>query len=363
MSQYYKNITNSNVNIKCDELLESLPSFCHGYYISTSGYTKPLTQLAYLQRLDFFFRWLHDYNPYFAKKSLKDYAIDDMGLLKKADFEEFLHHIDVYGAMLLDEIHEYKQLGKVISPSKTSTRNSYLSALNSLFNYFIDEEYLIGNPVSRIRHRKEDKKIIIGLDDYQKDQMMSVIDEGSEYMSSREDSYREKVRIRDRTIILVAMRTGIRVSELVALDLDDIDDRNNRFKVIRKRGKEEYVYFDDEVKQALADCIADRKRFAPADNERALFLSGRGAKSGSRLSVRSVEILVKKYSKLGTPEIGAKMTPHKLRSTCASDIIEKTGDIHYAQTVLGHESITTTTHYIKDNEKLKEERRNLLMGK
>ena len=238
MSQY-KDETNSNVNIRCAEMLEEMPEFCGAYLISMSGYTKPLTQLAYLQRIDFFFRWLHEYNAYFEKRDIRSFSINDLALLRKSDFEDFLHHIETYGALSKIEIYELRKANKFIPSSKASTRNNYLSAINSLFNYFVDEEYLPGNPLSRIRHKKEDKKIVIALDDSQKDQVMSVIDYGSQFLSDRQNAYLEIVRTRDHAIVLLAMRTGIRVSELVGIDVEDVDFKRNRFMVTRKRGKEE----------------------------------------------------------------------------------------------------------------------------
>lgn len=361
MSEFYKNYTNSNSLQKCEELLTTLPYFCEGYIISTSRYNKPLTQLAYLQRLSVFFEWLHENNPYFKKKNITDISIDDMGLLKKSDIEEFLYHIDKYGALTKEEIKDYRAKDKIIIPTKAATGNNYISALNSLYNYFLDNEYLEKSPVARIRHKKETKRPVIALDDYQKDKFIQTIDYGSEFMTKKQNEFREKTMIRDRTIVILMARTGIRVSELVGLDIDDIDFRKNRFSVIRKRGKEEFVYFDDEVKNCLEEWLFDRETYHPVDDERALFITNMGKNKGGRMSVRSIQLLVKKYAVIGTPEIGEKFTPHKLRSTCATDIINKTGDINYAKNVLGHENITTTTRYILDNEKQKEENRNILI--
>lgn len=360
MASEYKEMKNAETEFKIQQMQEKLPKFCHSYIVSISGFNKPLTQYIYLTRLDFFFRWLADYNPYFAKKDIIDYTIDDLGLLKKSDFEEFLHHIDVYGALSKQEIKEMRQDNKVIVSSKPATRNNYMSALNSLFNYFLDNEYLSSNPVSRIRHEKEDKKVVIALDDYQQNKVMDIIENGSEHMTFQQELFRKRTAVRDKAIYLLAMHTGIRVSELVSLDIDDIDYRKHCFTVIRKRSKESVVYFDDTVEAALKDWLEDRKLMLLPDNERALFVSMKGRKIGTRLSVRSVELMVKKYAKIGVPELGSKVTPHKLRSTCATTILDKTGNLKYAQEVLDHENITTTTRYVKENEKLREENRNLL---
>lgn len=363
MSYNYIDSKASQNELKIAELLTFLPKFCHDYIISISGFTKPLTQLAYLQRIQFFLYWLLDNNIYFSKKyaEIKDFTIDDINQLKKIDFEEFFYHISIYGAMRKEKILEANHTSQNIIPTKTATRNNYLSALKSLYTYFLDNEYISNAPVLRIRQRTLDKHQVIALDNYQINQIMDVINHGSSQMSDRQEYNRGKTYIRDKAIYTLALNTGIRVSELVSLDIGDIDFRRHCFNIIRKRGKEDTVYFSDSVEAALLDWLEIRPQFLSDQNEQALFLSTQGSKKGLRLSVRSVEILVKKYAKIGAPEIGSKITPHKLRSSYATKIIEKTGgDINYAKNVLGHENITTTTHYIKDNEKQKELNRNLL---
>ena len=233
-------------------MLTFLPKFCHDYIISISGFTKPLTQLAYLQRIQFFLYWLLDNNIYFSKKyaEIKDFTIDDLNQLKKIDFEEFFYHISIYGAMRKEKILEANHTSQNIIPTKTATRNNYLSALKSLYTYFLDNEYISNAPVLRIRQRTLDKHQVIALDNYQINQIMDVIDHGSSQMSDRQENNRGKTYIRDKAIYTLALNTGIRVSELVSLDIGDIDFRRHCFNIIRKRGKEDTVYFSDSVEAA-----------------------------------------------------------------------------------------------------------------
>lgn len=359
----YKQEKNAETLDKCQEMLDSLPGFCSGYAVSISGFNKPLTQLAYLQRISVFCRWLYEYSVYFAKKPITDFTIDDMALLKKADIEEFLHHLDMYGAASKEEIKTARQTKTVLIGVSDATRNSYISALNSLYNYFLDNEYIEKNPMARIKHRTLGKKEVIALDDYQKDQLLQVIDYGSSKMTKKQLEDREKLSLRDHTIILLALRTGLRVSEIVGLDIDNIDFRKNTIKVHRKRDKDDTVYIDDEVKAYLLEWLEERKIFHPADEERAVFVSGKGQKTGTRLSVRSIQLLVKKYSEFAVPEIASEMHPHRLRSTFCSDLIDETHDIYYAKSAMAHENIQTTTLYIRESQHQKEANRNILLEK
>ena len=111
---------------------------------------------------------------------------------------------------------------------------------------------------------------------------------------------------RDLAIISLLLGTGIRVSECVGLNIDDIDFNNNAFTVTRKGGNRSTLYFSDEIKAVLIDYMEERKE--KNINEKALFLSLRD----KRISVRAVEYLVKKYAKIISP---LKNHPHKLRST------------------------------------------------
>lgn len=135
--------------------------------------------------------------------------------------------------------------------------------------------------------------------------------------------------------------TGIRVSECVGLDINDVDFENNGIKILRKGGNEVIIYFGDEVREALQDYLEERKNVIAIDgHNNALFLS----MQKKRMSVKSVENLVKKYSRLVTKL--KKITPHKLRSTYGTTLYQETGDIYLVADVLGHKDVNTTKkHY------------------
>ena len=190
MAREYKDQKNAETEAKIYNLKLMLPDFCAGYIRSIAGYTKPLTQLAYLQRIQFFLMWLLDYNVYFNKKydSIEQFTVQDLDRLKKADFEEFLNHIQKYGAVLKEELDARMQTGKYIVPSKSSTRNNYLSALRSLYNYFLENDIVDKAPVLKIRQKKVDKTIPIALTDRQAESIYDTILGGSEQISARQEA-------------------------------------------------------------------------------------------------------------------------------------------------------------------------------
>ena len=142
-------------------------------------------------------------------------------------------------------------------------------------------------------------------------------------------------------IITLLLGTGIRVSELVGLDIQDVDFKNGGIQVTRKGGNEMVVYFGEEVEKALLNYIEMRKNITPvAGHEHALFYSTQR----KRIGIQAVENLVKKYaSQITTTK---KITPHKLRSTYGTALYRETGDIYLVADVLGHKDVNTTRkHY------------------
>ena len=142
-------------------------------------------------------------------------------------------------------------------------------------------------------------------------------------------------------LLTLLLGTGIRVSECVGIDIDDIDFKTNGIRVHRKGGYNTTVYFPDEVRTALINYLEDRKLKIPEEgSENALFLS----MQNKRITVRAVENLVKKYSRNVTTL--KKITPHKLRSTFGTNLYKESGDIYLVADVLGHKDVNTTRkHY------------------
>ena len=148
-------------------------------------------------------------------------------------------------------------------------------------------------------------------------------------------------KTRDIALLTLLLGTGIRVSECVGLDLEDVDFKNNGIKIRRKGGYEAVIYFGEEVEEALQDYLEERNHVIPqSGHEHALFLS----MQNRRISVRAVENMVKKYS--ATVTSLKKITPHKLRSTYGTSLYRETGDIYLVADVLGHKDVNTTKkHY------------------
>ena len=137
-------------------------------------------------------------------------------------------------------------------------------------------------------------KNIIRLDIDEVARLLDEVESG-ESLTPRQQKYHDRTKTRDLALMTLLLGTGIRVSECVGLELEDVDMRNNGIKIHRKGGAEVVVYFGEEVREALLAYMVERQKITAEDGSiNALFLS----LQNRRISVRSVENLVKKYAKL-----------------------------------------------------------------
>ena len=184
-------------------------------------------------------------------------------------------------------------------------------------------------------------KAIIRLDTDEVAKLLDYVESCGSKLTGQALSYYNKTKERDIAIITLLLGTGIRVSELVGLDLSDVDFNNNGVMVTRKGGSQMVVYFGEEVEKALRNYLETyRKAVTPlAGYENALFLSTQRR----RIGVQAVENMVKKYASQITNK---RITPHKLRSTYGTALYKETGDIYLVADVLGHKDVNTTKkHY------------------
>lgn len=216
-----------------------------------------------------------------------------------------------------------------------------MSSLRSFYSYYYKRQAIQTNPTLLVDMPKIHDKTIIRLDAGETAALLDYIEHCGDQLSGQRKAYYEKTKVRDLAIVTLLLGTGIRVSECVGLDIDDIDFRNNGIRLVRKGGSEMVVYFGEEVEKALKSYLEARKAIVPvAGHENALFYSTQR----KRIGVQAVENLVKKYAKAITTT--KKITPHKLRSTYGTALYQETGDIYLVADVLGHKDVNTTKkHY------------------
>lgn len=322
---YHEQVDRENT-LKLRELIEDLPPYTKDYFRGIKPNTESRTRIAYAWDLSSFFNFLHENNPELGRKPIKDITLDDLENLRPVDIEEYLDHLMSYD----DGERVNHELGL----------RRKLSTVRSFYKYFVRNETIRYNPADLVKPPKTHERAITRLDT---DEVAILLDqtESGEGLTDKQLGYHEKTKVRDLAILTLMLGTGIRVSECVGLDLDDVDFKNDGISVHRKGGKESVVYFGDEVEKALLEYMEERKGITPQEgDENALFLS----MQRRRISVRAVEKLVKKYARTVTTV--KHITPHKLRSTYGTSLYRETGDIYLVADVLGHKDVNTTKrHY------------------
>lgn len=325
----YHEQTDIQNTLKLREVLKTLPDFCRDYFRAMDAVTTTKTRISYAYDIRIFFQFLLDENPAFKNYTMKDFTVDVLDQLKAVDIEEYLEYLKVY-----------KNGDKIETNGERGLKRK-ISALRSFYGYYFKHEIITTNPMLLVDVPKTHDKNIIRLDTDEVALLLDHIEHCGDKLTGQQRVYYEKTKERDLAIVTLLLGTGIRVSECVGLDIEDVDFKNNGIKVTRKGGNEMVVYFGDEVEKALKKYLEIREGITPlAGHEHALFYSAQRR----RIGIQAVENLVKKYAKKITTT--KKITPHKLRSTYGTALYQETGDIYLVADVLGHRDVNTTKkHY------------------
>lgn len=257
---------------------------------------------------------------------LKD--IDDfISFLNSKNVSTFkdVNYIDVRGYLALLNVKKYSR--------KTISRK--LSSLRSFYRFLVRENYLEINPFQMVSTPKLERKLPSFLYPDEINQLLNA------------PNLNKPLGIRDRAIMEVLYASGMRVSELVALNIDSIDLIGGNALVFGKGSKERYVPLGKYSIDALTNYLEIRDRFNLKNDkdEKALFLN----KYGGRLTDRSIRRIIDKY--INYIANSKKVSPHTLRHTFATHLLNAGADLRSVQELLGHVNISTTqiyTHVTKE---------------
>ena len=217
------------------------------------------------------------------------------------------------------------------------------SAINTFFRFLTVNDYISQNPMLKTKRPKINTEHTVTY--LSKSEIAKV-------MNSIDKNYTGNMLTRDKAIIGLALATGMRVSALVQINIEDIDFEHNSVKVIEKRTKTRTLYFGDNTKELLQDWIETRSKYYGNVDTTALFLSQRKR----RITTNGVRNIVEKYTK----DINKHITPHKLRATAATQAAAAGISVQTIQDMYGHGSIQTTMRYVKALDKEKEKAVNIM---
>ncbi len=317
------------------ELAQELPSFMNEFFRGISDVTSPKTRIAYAYDMKIFFTYIVHHHVQLKGKQVEDLEIADLEKITPDDFEMFMEYITFYvkvNKFNENEEREYK--------NKERGKARKVAAIRAVYAYFFKKRKIATNFAELIEMPKIHEKSITRLEVHEVAKLIDEIESG-EHLTERQKKYHKYTQKRDLALIMLLLGTGIRVSECVGININHIDFELNGIKITRKGGNQVVIYFGNEVRLGLEDYLEERRKLEPKlGHEDSLFLS----MQYKRLTVRAIQNLVKKYSKLIT--IFKNISPHKLRSTYGTNLYRETGDIYLVADVLGHKDVNTTRkHY------------------
>lgn len=257
--------------------------------------------------------------------------------------EHFMHYVtngtvcdDWYTSIKVPLIKQYivslstRKSGNEIVKTSDDYQALRWSAINTFFRFLTINDYIKQNPMLKTKRPKINTEHTVTY--LTKSEIANV-------MQSIDTNYTGNMLTRDKAIIGLSLTTGIRVSALVQINIEDIDFNNNTIKVVEKRTKTKTIRFGDNTKHLLQDWIDTRTQYYSNVETSALFLS----QWKRRITTNGVRDLVTKYTK----DIHKHITPHKLRATAATQAAAAGVNVQTIQDMYNHESIQTTMRYVK----------------
>ena len=343
----------NDIYIQCESIEKELPKFLRGYFAYLKGNVLPMTRLAYLHDIKFFFNYLMEETDLTRAKDLTQITAEDLNGVQAVDVNMFIDYCRKYKDETKNAIYMYENANKTLARKKSS--------VSVLFKYLYRDgliEKNITDGFDPIRVPKPGEKEIKALQDDEVMIMLDAVTSGTG-LTAHERSYWEKTRLRDKAILILFLTYGLRLSELQQLNVSSFNFSRGEFKIYRKRGKESIMPLNISATEVVRDYI-DRER--PHEEKiqdghtDALFLS----LQGRRMTERQIRDLVKKYTSIAlNTSRKSGYSPHKLRATAATSLIGRGNSIYDVAALLDHEIVTTTQLYARQKSNVK---RDLVKG-
>jgi integrase/recombinase XerC len=286
----------------------AVEQFCD--YLEHERHSSPHTIRSYSADLNGLLIWAAD----------NGYGDRDVASISADDLREFLIHL---------------RAGPEDYAPRSVARK--LSSAKSLFKYLLRHGIISSNPMALVRTPKLPKRMPHYLEEHEVAALLAA-PKGSDVFAKR-----------DRAILETLYSTGLRASEIVSLNVESINLREGTAVVMGKGSKERMVFFGKYAIEAINDYLPSRSSLTSQYREGPLFIN----KLGTRLTTRSLQRVIEKY--IMETGLSSKTTPHTLRHTFATHMLNKGADIRLIQELLGHSSIATTQIYTHlSPEKLRE---------
>lgn len=341
-------IRDNKVIEKCIQIENSLPKFMKDYCIYLKGSVSVTTRLAYLEDIKFFCSYLVETKEVTIVDQIKDISLDDFNQIKARDVNLFLGDYCT---------RYYKQTEKntLIYENNNRALARKKSSLSTLFKFLFRNDQIENNITDGFNPIKLPKPQPDAIKRLEIDEVAKMLDsvETGEGLTEKEKVYWRKTKLRDKAILALFVTYGLRLNELRELNISSFNFSRGEFKIYRKRGKEVLMPINKTCELVIRDYILNERpksEMLNEDVEDALFLS----LQHKRMDPKSIRQLVKKYTSISMQTSRDNgYSPHKLRATAATSLIQNGFSIYDVQNLLDHDNVTTTQLYAAHKKNVK----------
>jgi site-specific recombinase XerD len=306
---------------KIQSLIKEYPEYLKKFYYSLNSKTH-MTKLRYVMNV---IRFL---NYYGKGEKVRE---KDLNNIEAFDIESYIQDIN------------YIEDDDNIKEMSSSTKACIYSSINAFMTFLKYNKYIKENPFesTKIERPKIQENDVVFLTPEEVKLVEEAILNG--VGNARSKGKQKNWKYRDMLLFRIPVVNGLRVTALSEIDISDINFKKNTIKVTEKGNITKEVFIDNKTKEYIVKWLCDRKDLLDGDLDRckALFISNRK----ERMSISSIEDVIEKYTKETIKD--KHITPHKLRSTCGTNIYQHTKDIYLVANVLGHKSTSPTKRYAK----------------
>lgn len=333
---------------KCIQVENNLPKFMKDYCIYLKGSVSVTTRLAYLEDIQFFCLYLIETKEITIANEIKDITLNEFNQIKARDVNLFLgDYCTRYYKYTDKNTHIYENNNRALARKKSS--------LSTLFKFLFRNDQLEANITdgfNPIKLPKPQPDAIKRLEIDEVAKMLDAVDTGLG-LTDKEKVYWKKTKLRDKAILALFVTYGLRLNELRELNISSFNFSRGEFKIYRKRGKEVLMPINNTCELVVRDYILNERpksEMLSEDMQDALFLS----LQNKRMDPKSIRQLVKKYTSISMDTSRDKgYSPHKLRATAATSLIQNGFSIYDVQNLLDHDNVTTTQLYAAHKKNVK----------
>lgn len=338
--------------IDLTKILVKLPDFVFDYIEVAYSGESVNTQIGYSIDIKIYLEYLKKFK-YRSVKSIEDFTPQQLGDVTLRDLNGFKAYLREYESEYTDA---EGRIIKRIRRNSVYGINRKLSGIRGLYLYLYKNDLIDHNITDKLDFKKIHQKMKRPLTTQDTINLIDVLYNGENYFTGRTRAAYLNRKQRDIALFITYLGTGCRVSELVNLNITDVDFDSSSFIVTRKGGDQQEIFMPLQVENEMLTYMEDRLKMENVKDEEALFIS----RNGKRITAQAVEKNLKAYCITAGITDPDKMRPHALRRTFACNMIADGVDIKMVAELMGHKNIEVTHRYYTQYavEKRKEVMRN-----